>query len=104
MQIAHICKKDSWEDALEKGFYDSSSLEDAGFIHCCRPEQIMDVANRFYKNESELVVLWIETSKVQSEIRFEQADGDTFPHIYGMINLDAVERVTPLALEDENKL
>lgn len=102
MQIAHICKKYNWERALKEGSYNSFSLTEEGFIHCCSPEQIYDVADRFFKGENDLIVLWIDTIKVQSEIRFEEADDDIFPHVYGPINLDTIDRVSDLKFDGNN--
>jgi len=102
MQIAHICNKHDWEKALKEGSFRSDSLEDESFIHCCRPEQIYDVADRFYKGEHDLIVLWIDTIKVQSEIQFEESDDDIFPHVYGPIDLDAVVRISELSFDDGN--
>ena len=36
-----------------------------------------------------------------SPLRFEEADGQRFPHIYGPINLNAVVAVTPLRADPD---
>jgi uncharacterized protein (DUF952 family) len=65
-------------------------MEVEGFIHCSRPDQVLEVANRFYAGAVGLVLLWIDPLKLTSEIRWEAADGDVFPHVYGPLNLDAI--------------
>ena len=88
--IVHICTWDEWETALSKGEYRAVSLETEGFIHCSRPDQVLGVVNRFYADVPDLVLLWIDHQRVDAEIRWEPADGDIFPHLYGPINVEAV--------------
>jgi release factor glutamine methyltransferase len=94
--IAHICPRRDWSAAVEQGEYRAQSLEQIGFIHCSQVEQILAVANRYYHGMSDLVILWINTDKVQTEIRWQQGDGEIYPHIYGPINMDSVIDVTSL--------
>jgi uncharacterized protein (DUF952 family) len=88
--IIHITKRQQWEQAKNIGIYRAESLEIEGFIHCSKATQINKVANRFFRNQTELVLLFIDADKVKPEIRYEMADGELFPHIYGELNVDAV--------------
>ena len=88
--IVHLCARLDWESAQTTGSYQPDSLHREGFIHCSRPEQVLDVANRFYRGVSDLVLLWIEIRKLSSEVRWESTDGDDFPHVYGGIDCAAV--------------
>jgi uncharacterized protein (DUF952 family)/RimJ/RimL family protein N-acetyltransferase len=93
--VLHLCTRSAWRDALESGSYHPASLQSEEFIHCSRPQQILDVANRYYRGASDLICLWIEMERLQPEVRWEPGDGDEFPHVYGPINLDAVGAVIP---------
>ena len=99
--IVHICERDAWEAAQESGKYRAASLDTVGFIHCSRPEQLLDVVNRYYRQEPDLLLLWIDPNRVKSEIRWEATDGETYPHIYGPLEIEAVTVVTGL-VPDEN--
>jgi len=88
--IVHICKRGEWESARNLGEYRTDSLVDEGFIHCSRPEQVLKVANAYYPGVDELVTLWIDPQKLTAELRWEDSDGDVFPHLYGPLTLDAV--------------
>jgi uncharacterized protein (DUF952 family) len=76
-------------------------LANEGFIHCSRPEQVLDVLNRFYSHLPDLVLLWIDPEVVQAEIRWENVDGEAFPHIYGPLDIDAVIAVGNLDPDEE---
>jgi uncharacterized protein (DUF952 family) len=93
--IVHICPRQDWEQAQRAGQYRAASLDTEGFIHASRPEQVLGVANRFYRGINDLVLLWIEPGWLQAPLQFDPVDGDTYPHLYGPVNLEAVVRVTP---------
>lgn len=88
--IVHLCQKSDWEAALTQGQYRAASLEQEGFIHCSRPEQVLEVANRYYQGISDMFLLWIDPKQVNSILRWEKSDGDIYPHIYGVLELKAV--------------
>ena len=94
----HILHGDRWGEAKEQGFYSPASLEAQGFIHFSKTEQILSVANSFYKGMSGLVILKVDCDKVEEEIKIEPPLEDPagsllFPHLYGKLNLDAVKEV-----------
>jgi len=94
--IVHLCQLNDWQETISCDTYQPSSLDEEGFIHCSRPDQIMTVANTLYRDVPDMVLLWIDPSKVDAEILWEQAGNETYPHIYGELNLDAVVEVTTL--------
>jgi uncharacterized protein (DUF952 family) len=94
-KILHICTQSEWQTAQTTSEYRAESLATAGFIHCSRPEQILKVANQYYPGVSNLVLLWINIDKLNADLRWEESDGDVFPHLYGPLNLDAVIVVLP---------
>lgn len=92
--IFHITPRSQWESAQIIGSYRGDTLDTEGFIHCSKLEQVVGVANRFYAEQTGLVLLSIEIARLQAELRYEAIDGDEFPHLYGALNLDAVVQVT----------
>lgn len=91
--ILHITQCQQWEQAKQDRVYRSDTLDTEGFIHCSTPLQLTKVANNFFFNQHGLILLCIDSTQVQAEIRYESADGDYFPHIYGFLNVDAVIKV-----------
>lgn len=96
--ILHITPRKDWEKAKVTGTYRTDSLETEGFIHCSTPAQTIKVANLFFKNQTDLLLLLIDSDKVKSEIRYDIAwENEAFPHIYGALNNDAVFKVIEFA-------
>ena len=91
--LLHICPAQDWQDAGIRGEYRADSLALEGFIHCSTPEQVARTANRFYRGQVDLVLLVIDAGQVAAEIKYEAADGELFPHLYGPLNLNAVTKV-----------
>ncbi len=97
--IYHLTTEPEWLEAQKKGHYDTASLAEEGFIHCSEERQIPGVLERYFKGKKRLVKLVIETDRLTSPLYYDWSPSieDTFPHIYGPINLDAVQSVEPMA-------
>lgn len=93
--IFHITTKQEWEDSKQKGSYSAASLAIEGFIHCSHQEQLKGVMERYFAGKTGLIKLVIDTDKLSSKFIHEWSPStqDTFPHIYGPINFDAVVEV-----------
>ena len=94
--IYHITHKKDWDKAITENSYKPETLEKEGFIHCSTAEKITDTANNFFKNQKDLVLIWIDETKVNCKIIWEDLYGHDFkfPHIYGELNPDAVIKVS----------
>lgn len=101
--IYHITTQPEWNAAQEKGNYESASLKEEGFIHCSLQEQVPGVLERYFKGKNDLVKLTIETDKLKSQLIYEWSPSiaDTFPHIYGPINTDAVVAVEKIQASNQ---
>lgn len=95
--LVHLCTRAAWEAAQAAGEYRAPSLEEQGFIHCSRPDQIPGVLERFFPGSKDVLLLWIEPQRLQAPLFWEAGDNDLFPHLYGPLNLEAVRRVEPLS-------
>jgi uncharacterized protein (DUF952 family) len=101
-EIFHIAVRADWEAARAAGGpYEISTrgrtLRDEGFIHACRTlAQVGKVRRAFYVDLADLVLLVIDTGRLDAPVRDEPADGDVFPHIYGPVPLTAVVDARPL--------
>ena len=92
--VLHIRKREAWERALARGVYETDALLEDGFIHLSYPHQVVRVADFLYTRQKDLLLLCIDPAKVQTEIKVEKlGTSETFPHLYGPLNLEAVVRV-----------
>jgi len=90
--IYHVTTQAAWQQAKQQGSYQHISLEKEGFIHNCSRAQLAGVLDRYYKNETGLLLLHIDESLLEAELKYELAPSvnEEFPHIFGPINIDAV--------------
>jgi uncharacterized protein (DUF952 family) len=88
--IYHITSLTAWSKAQKEKLYVHESLAKEGFIHCSTGEQLEATANRYFKTEPSIVVLVIDPKKVTAEIKVEQSTYGWYPHIYGVLPIDAV--------------
>lgn len=102
--ILHITQCEQWEQAKLVQAYRGDTLDSEGFIHCSTPLQVIKVANAFFPGQKGLILLCIDSDKVQAEIRYEGFEGEErFPHIYGSLNIDAVFKVLDFEPGEDGK-
>jgi uncharacterized protein (DUF952 family) len=101
--LYHLALLSDWETARKDGEYRVSTrgvtLDQEGFIHTSFPHQTLGVAERYYADVTEpLVLLHIEEERLTAPWRVDPVAGDAhgFPHVYGPIPVAAVTRTTPV--------
>lgn len=94
--IYHIAKQTDWQNALQKGYYEPPAFASEGFIHACKEAQVKGVFERYFENETGLIVLHIDERFLTPPhtFVFVAASNDEFPHIFGQLNLEAVVDTT----------
>lgn len=108
--IFHIAKRSDWDTAQAEGEYRVSTLgrtlDDEGFIHASSDrEQTLWVANSFYANVDEPLVLLVVDETQAGDVRRESPPGSDgqFPHVYGPIPLAAVTTVAPFGRDNAGR-
>lgn len=96
MRLFHITTRQAWEAAQQAGVYRAPSLDTEGFIHLSTDRQWPGTANRFFRGQVGLLLLELDAERLGSPVRFEAADGDSFPHLYGALPVAAVTSVREL--------
>ncbi len=76
------------------GEYKPEGFAREQFIHCSYRHQLLTVANRFYHGQDGLVVLLIDSTKINSKLIEENLEGGTelYPHLYGVLPTNAVSK------------
>lgn len=96
MQIFHTAFREHWAVALRTGAYTWSTrgrtLDDEGFLHASRADQVDGVLERYYADvdPSDLLLLVIETDLLDVPWRVDPVGDDEYPHVYGPLSPTAV--------------
>lgn len=92
--IFHFCSVTDWQAAQSTGEYRAASLDEVGFIHLSRADQVHLPANAIARGRTDLVLLEVDEARLLEPPRYEDGgDGMLFPHVYGHIPVAAVVAV-----------
>ena len=103
--IYHLLTPAQWDLAKDQPEYRAESLAREGFIHTSTAAQVEGSANRYFAGEPAIMVLKLDSTKVNPAVKWEESAHapDPFPHIYGPLNLDAVSDVLPWHRGEDGK-
>lgn len=90
--VYHIAERDAWHNLPSGDDYLPAAFEADGFVHCSTWTQLPRVAESFFADRTDLVVLKVDVNALQAEVRWEDLynAGEPFPHVYGPITRTAV--------------
>jgi uncharacterized protein (DUF952 family) len=93
--IYHIAILADWENQSNEKEYSIESLNEDGFIHCSKYEQLNATLKRFFEDRKDIVVLKIDTKLLNIPLIYEAADDGSgfFPHAFGPIQKNAIIEV-----------
>ena len=94
MNLKHIYKiidNEEFKKVKSSGSYFGSpkDLED-GFIHFSAQEQVESTLKKYYYNKKNLILLKVETLKLDHLVWEQASDGNFFPHLYSSLDLTNV--------------
>jgi uncharacterized protein (DUF952 family) len=95
-----IMSRQDWETALANGSYEGSEVDRRdGFIHLSAAHQVRATAQKHFSGQSGLLLVSVTEEALGQSLKWEVArGGELFPHIYGVLPLNAVSEVMPLPL------
>jgi len=101
--VYHMLPAAVWEALPANEPYRAATLDTEGFVHCTAEGPILEtVANRFYRSEGgNWLILAVDLRQVTAPVRWEEADGHLFPHVYGPIERAAVVEVIPFGRNED---
>jgi uncharacterized protein (DUF952 family)/lysophospholipase L1-like esterase len=93
--LFHIVSPADWPAG---GDYRPASLAEEGFVHLSFADQVERVANALYLDAADLVVVELDPTALETEVRVEDSygAGEAFPHAYGPLPVAAAVAVHPL--------
>lgn len=96
--IYKICSAELWLQAEKEGVFRGAEIDLAdGFIHFSAAGQVKETAEKHFAGRSGLVLVCVATDGL--ELVWEPSRGGAlFPHLYGVLGLEAVVWVRPLML------
>ncbi|MGW0842003.1 DUF952 domain-containing protein [Streptomyces sp. NPDC002787] len=111
--IYHVVSLEAWNARPERPYAPASLTED-GFVHCSPDEATtLAVVNAFYRDAPKpLHVLVLDEGRLDARVEFEAAApapppgvgaGVLFPHVFGPLNRDAVERILEVRWDEEGR-
>ena len=99
--VYKICTKSEWQEIKDRGQFVGSKkdLED-GYIHFSGEDQVKGTLKKFYSNQKDLMLLKIDTLKLDHLIWEQASDGNMFPHLYSSLDISNVVDKFEIILKD----
>ena len=81
--LYHILSTSDWSEKCEE-YYIPQDFDEEGFIHLSTEQQLLDTANRHFRQERSLRVLEVNPSGLENNLVFEQIGEaiEAYPHLY----------------------
>jgi uncharacterized protein (DUF952 family) len=100
--IYKICTKSELNDTKDKQKFEGSKKDlDDGFIHFSGEEQVKETLKKYYSNQKDLLLLKVDTLKLDHLIWEQASDGNMFPHLYSSLDLSNVVDEFEISLKDD---
>ena len=103
--IYKICPSQLWREAQQAGVFRGAPLDlRDGFIHFSTAGQVAETAARHFAGAADQVLVAIDAASLGEALKWEPSrGGDLFPHLYGVLSLQAVLWAVPLPLGPDGR-
>ena len=90
--VYKICTKSEWSEAKQNNIFKGTTLDlTDGYIHFSDKDQVKQTLNKFYVNQTNLIILKVDALKLKNLVWEQSTDGNMFPHLYSDLDLDVVD-------------
>ncbi|BCG83178.1 DUF952 domain-containing protein [Mesorhizobium sp. 113-3-3] len=98
--IYKITPQALWREAEANGRFTGAPIDVAdGFIHFSTAAQVRETAAKHFSGQTDLLLAAIDDASLGDALKYEVSRGGAlFPHLYGVLELNAVLWVKPLPL------
>ena len=92
-----------WRQAEVAAVFRGAPVDIAdGFIHLSTASQARETAAKHFAGQDGLLLIAVRAATLGSALRWEPSRGGAlFPHLYGLLPLEAVRDVVPLPLDPD---
>ena len=89
-----------WREAEKNGRFTGAAIDVAdGFIHFSTADQARETAAKHFVGQTDLLLVAIDGALLGEALKYEVSRGGAlFPHLYGVIDMNAVLWARPLPL------
>jgi uncharacterized protein (DUF952 family) len=103
--IYKICERAVWQVAEAEGQFRGAAVDERdGFIHFSTAVQLAETAAKHFARKTDLILVAVDADALGGSLRWERSRGDDlFPHLYGVLPLQAVRWVRSLADEIDGR-
>ena len=100
--IYKIINKNEWHKIKDSGPYLGSSkdLED-GYIHFSGEDQVKGTLKKFFDKQKDLILLKVDTLKLDHLLWEQASDGNMFPHLYSSLDVSSIINEFEIILEED---
>ena len=98
--IYKIAPEALWREAEKNGRFTGAPIDIAdGFIHFSTASQARETAAKHFAGQTDLVLVAVDGAQLGDPLKYEVSRGGAlFPHLYGVLDINAVLWVRPLPL------
>ena len=104
MNLKHVYKiidNDELKKAKLSGKYLGSAKDiQDGYIHFSGQEQVASTLKKYYSGIDNLILLKVETLKLDHLVWEQASDGNFFPHLYSSLDLSSVIEEIEISLNE----
>jgi uncharacterized protein (DUF952 family) len=90
-----------YQQAIDNGSLVRDSLQSEGFIHASPRSQLNRIANKYYQDKEQPLILVVDKKLILPKVKWEPATGGLYPHIYGPLNINSITKIENISLVDD---
>ena len=100
--VYKICTKTEWQEFQNSGQSMGTKKDiDDGYIHFSGDDQVAGTLKKFYQNQKDLILLKVDTLKLDHLVWEQASDGTMFPHLYSTLDISNVVDEYDIVLSDD---
>ena len=100
--VYKICTKSEWSNAKQNNIFKGTTLDlKDGYIHFSDEKQIEGTLKKYYLHKKNLLLLKVDTLKLDHLLWEQASDGNMFPHLYSTLDIKNVVSEYEIILNED---